>query len=84
MPDPTLDPTPQEMEAALEAERAEFQRRLEEERATLAAVLAEEKSKLEDHLNAQKKLFDEVRVSAPVLVRGLCWCGTRAGALEQL
>eukprot|EP00198_Chlamydomonas_reinhardtii_P008648 XP_001697985.1 predicted protein [Chlamydomonas reinhardtii] len=57
----TTDERLKEMEAALEAERAEFQRRLEEERATLAAVLAEEKSKLEDHLNAQKKLFDEER-----------------------
>ncbi|GLI61527.1 hypothetical protein VaNZ11_003909 [Volvox africanus] len=49
------------MEKALEAERAEFQRRLEEERAALTAVLASEKSKLEDHLNEQKKLFDEER-----------------------
>ncbi|KAG2432380.1 hypothetical protein HYH02_012952 [Chlamydomonas schloesseri] len=57
----TTDEKLKEMEAALEAERAEFQRRLEEERAAMAAVLAEEKSKLEDHLNAQKKLFDEER-----------------------
>ncbi|KAG2439630.1 hypothetical protein HXX76_004982 [Chlamydomonas incerta] len=57
----TTDDKLKEMEAALEAERAEFQRRLEEERAAMAAVLADEKSKLEDHLSAQKKLFDEER-----------------------
>lgn len=59
----------QTLEAALEAERAEFQRRLEEERSALAAVLAEERSKLEEHMAVQKKQFDEVRP----------WTGQRSG-----